>query len=289
VAVQANGNLVLVFLDRPEVHEINPRDRNPVPKLLHRFEGSSHVTGITEISPGVFAVIVGKNLIGNTLGGEWSLWKLDLNGSANSPQVTKITANIPKASLMNGLELLSPQAVLASDTVQGTIYRIDLQTGTTSFPFKSKELRGGIMSNVNFGLNGIKISGNYLYYTNTLGGAFVKIPIDRVTGAATGKAKVLATGLTGLDDFAIAPSGNEAFLVNQFTNEVVRVDLSGTDKVEKLAGNPKSGLILGPCAAAFGRSKADERTLYVVTSGQAAVSTPKDAGPLGGKILALNW
>jgi hypothetical protein len=279
IAVRSNGNLIVTLLDRPEVYELNPQTPNQEPRLVWQFQKASRVAGIVETSADQFAVVVGTYLLLNTFGGSYSIWSVDLRSA--QAKATPVSTNIPNAGLMNGLALIPNTTILLStDTLNGVIHRIDLRTGAASVAM-SKEL--GATSSITFGMNGLRIRDGYAYYTNTLTGLFCKIPIDTVTGAARGPAQVIASGLTGVDDFALAPEPDSAFIAYLFKNEIVHV-YGGTTSV--LAGSPTSGVVNGPCSAQFGRGPDDRRTLYVVTSGSSLLPVP-DAGTGGGKVLAI--
>jgi hypothetical protein len=278
LAVRSNGNLIITLLSAPDVYELNPFVANPSPTLIYTFPDANGAAGIVETSPDQFAILVVKTG-GFQIGGSYGLWNLDLRSGQS--KVTPIVVKVPGARLMNGLALLpSRAAVLSTDTFNGVIYRVDLKTGASNIAM-DKEVKAGYFTT--FGLNGLRIRDRYAYFTNTLTGFFGKIPIDPVSGAAMGKVDVLATGLLGVDDFALGPEADSAYISYLFKSQVIFVKNGAKDVV---AGSMASGAINGPCSAQFGRTAKDSKTLYVVTSGQYSLPGV-DVGTGGGKVVAL--
>jgi len=196
--------------------------------------------------------------------------------SAAEPKVKKVSDKI--AAGLNGLALLSPDVFLATDTAGGDIYRIDVKSGISEVGFKG----------VGRGVNGVRVKGKYVYYSNLFTGDFSRIPINATSATAAAVGESLGNVGFGADDFAMSPFSEEAFVVNQSRNQVIRVDITGTKKVNVLAGDPNSGLIAAPTSAQFGRTSKDARTLYVTTSGGTPLTAGlPDAGSGGGKVVAI--
>jgi sugar lactone lactonase YvrE len=277
IAIRSNGKILVVLLSAPEVWEINPSTSPATLRLVYRFNDFTRVTGIIETRPDVFAVITGKPAL-DLIGGSWALWQMEMTSNT----VRKIVAKVNGAGLLNGLTNLNDRAVLVSDTAKGVIYRFDLGTGAQEIVQKS----------LGFGLNGIRTKGNILYYSNTLKSGINEVAIDTKTGKATGKARVFGSDMgIGSDDFALSSAGDLAYVCNQFSHELIKVDLiSETAKSVAIAGSKKSGLLLGPTSAVFGRTANTSNTIYVTTAGKSMslqLTTPKDAGKGGGKVVAV--
>jgi len=277
IAVRSNDKLLVVLLTAPEVWEVDPITHS-MPRLVYKFPGFTRVTGIIETKPDVFAILSGKPPL-DTLGGLWALWELDVG----QPEAVarKVVAKISGAGILNGLTNLNKRAVLASDTAKGVVYRFDLQTGAQEVAIKGLGL----------GLNGVRIRDGFLYYSNTLKKGISKVKINIDTGETVGKTTIygLDSGL-GTDDFALSASGDAAYTCNQFSNELIKVDLTQENaKYVSIAGSKKSGLLLGPTSAVFGRMANTTNTIYVTTAGKSFVqlSTPKDHGNGGGKVVAV--
>jgi hypothetical protein len=268
IAVRSNGHLLLTFYDKPEVWQVDPLTRQAKPILVYRFPSANGCLGITEVSPDKFAVIVGKMKSKIDPGASSNIWTLDLRGGRlGASQITQ--QNAPPLNLLNGLTTLSPNAVLAADTVAGVIRCINLNNGAST-----------IVVNDTLGVNGVRLRGGILYYTNIIKGTFSQIPIDTRSGIATGQAQILAKNHFGADDFALDPKRNAAYGVNNLQNYVYHVDFAA--RISTTVA--KSSLLSGATSAQFGRAKGDEKTLYVTTNG----GTVKNVLNLAkGKIIAI--
>jgi hypothetical protein len=286
LAVRPNGKLILVRYDVPEVYELEPQSETPIPRLLKRWgDGAKSVSGCAETSPDIFAVLVLTPQPKSPKTKDFALWTVDFSSAGQDPVITMRAAKIPNAGLLNGLAPLSPTAVLAADTKNGVVHRIDLDTGNSAVVIEDSTMRL-----FGLGINGVRIRENELYFTNMAKGLFAKVPIASSTGEATGPVKVLAkTGLlgqlNGIDDFALGRKGDEAFIVNFAQNKLLKVDSSG--KVETLEGGIFSQTVPGPCSAQFGRTEKDEGILYVTTSGNALLPLPGARLGGGGQVLAV--
>ncbi|KAL2865288.1 uncharacterized protein BJX67DRAFT_389498 [Aspergillus lucknowensis] len=233
-------------LDSPEVMEVDPTHQHGDPRTVHTFDGATNATGITELSRDNYAVLTLNQAVDATT---VSLWTLQMN--ASSPIATKVADKVAGSALLNGLAVVSPNIVLATDTLVGGIVRIDLKTGEAD-----KVLEGDAFTK---GVNGLKYSEPYLYYTNSLEGVFGRVSVDPSTGEPTGEAEVIASGdvLVGADDFALAYWTEAAFVANFENNNIVRVNFdNGTAEVVVKD-------IPAPTSATFGSSGG----LYAVTSG----------------------
>lgn len=267
LAVRPNGNLILVAHDKPEIYEMDPRLPDLEPKLLHLFDNGASspikisANGITETSKDVYHVIVSSKIPGSLLGLAYdnAIYKIDYTSlkAIVEPVITKVLG-VPH--FLNGLATVSSTVVLASDTIGGVVYGIDLST-------KKAYVEAYIATKApGRGVNGIRIRDGFLYYNQMITGRFSKIPIDSEGGIATTEHPqhiAQGFGMIGIDDFAFGKSGNEAFLCQGFLNQVLKVDLS-KGSVHSIAGGLCSK-IKGPTSAQFSTIEGDERTLYVVT------------------------
>jgi hypothetical protein len=253
LAIRPNGRLILAFYDRPEVHTVNPFSPQELPQLVYRFPNATRVTGIAEYAPDKFAVLVGSNANDKDF---VALWNLELDMIAG-PMVTPISkTGIYGPETLEGLTMLNRNTLLASDPATGTVYKLNLQTGTGEPVVNEPEMTPTI--------SGIRYRAPYLYFTNSINGVFARIPLDENTALPMSSPEIIATKVVGVDNFALAPwAEHEAYLVNYEQNDVLKVDSDA--KVSILAQG-----ITAPTAAQFGRLQADRHTLYIVTSGDSS-------------------
>jgi hypothetical protein len=270
IAVRSNGNLVVVLYDRPEVWELNPLVPDAEPKMLIHFEGATRTTGITEPIADNFVVMVAMKA------GGFTVWNLDLTSLQTN--ATKALNTVPGAGALNGLTTLSSTVVLAADTRKGVVHRFDLAKGESTIvlrdPTMSLPLVGG-------GINGVRYRAGFLYYTSSFRGTLARIPIDATSAEATGPAEVLASGLIGLDDFALGRSHDEFLVMDWIRSKILKVTIGG--KVHVVATGADG--VAWPTSAQFGRTDADKNTIYVTSSGNPiALVFGKFEG---GKVLAV--
>ncbi|KAG8418458.1 hypothetical protein J3458_005868 [Metarhizium acridum] len=284
IAERPNGNLLVTLLDRPELHQIDPRHPANA-TLVHRFAGHTSLFGNAETSPDVFAIIAGNYSSGaGAQAGTYAVWSAGLAGDKGA-QVSKV-ADIPEANFLNGMTALDAGAgkILVSDSGRGLVLRVDTLSGEHATVLDNEAFKPAPNASIALGVNGIRLLDGYLYYTNTFAPLYGRVAIDRETGEAAGPFETISTNVLG-DDFALDKRGI-AYISANPRNEVVRVDQHGGTEV--VAGNLNSTLVPGPTAALLGKvqGRRGSQVLYVVTSGG-------QAGPIngtyteGGKILAL--
>ncbi|EFZ01930.1 hypothetical protein X797_004562 [Metarhizium robertsii] len=284
IAERRNGNLLLTLLDRPELYQIDPR--NPAnATLVHHFAGYTSLFGIAETSPDVFAIIAGNFTPGiGTQEGSYAIWSADFAGCKGA-EVSKIV-NVPEGKLLNGMTTLNANTgeVLVSDSGRGLVLRVDTKSRKYTRVLENDVFQPAPTAPIQLGINGIRLLGDHLYYTNTYASVYGRVAINPETGEAAGPFETISTGVKG-DDFVLDNQGN-AYIAANPENDVVRVDREGVTKV--LAGHLNSTLVPGPTAAWLGKApgRDGKRALYVATSGGRA-------GPIngtyteGGKLLVL--
>jgi hypothetical protein len=292
IAVRSSGKLLVTTITSPSLHQIDPFSSAPA-SLIHSFPHAKSALGIAEIQPDIFAVITGNwsTETFSTTNGSYSLWKIDLTGfecddfgrDIAIPDVTKI-ADIPEASFLNGLTLaaLSSPYLLAADSGLGVVWSINHYTGEYRVVLENELLKPASGQITVLGINGLHTREGYLYFTNSFQYIFARVPISP-QGTATGPYEVVANiGLA--DDFAFDKDGN-AYITQDPGDALEQVNPAG--KVTVLAGNTNSTVLEGDTAAAFGRTKQDGNTLYVVTNGGIA-GRPAGSSIVGGKVLAVD-
>lgn len=199
---------------------------------------------------------------------------------------------IPQMTLINGLASLSPTAILATDSYQGAIYKIDTSTGEASIVLQDSKTMATNSSSA--GVNGVKVlwprsdgettpSQVYVYYTNTNQALVARVPVNVETGTALGVVEILTQGnelLGQPDDFALLDDGS-VIVATGAANTLVHVGLDGA--VMTLAGSQGSLELASSTACQLGP---DGRVLYVTTAGGAEGAVNGTLyGP--GKVVAV--
>ena len=283
IAVRSNGKLLVTLVTSPEVWQIDPTTQSG--ELLYHFPNATSATGISEVSPDVFAVAVG-NTTDVGVPGTWSVWKIDLN--EKKANITKVV-DVPSADFLNGNTPLTTLAntILLSDSSQGVIYRVNVVTGAYSIVISDPAFAPNPAAPLSIGINGIKYKNRYVYFDNTFASPFfARIPVSN-SGEKTGPVEVIAatpnfeTGGAWGDDFALDQYCNA--WITTASSTLVKVTPEGTQEV--IAGGVNSTSIRGSTSAAFGRTGSTKKVLYITTNGGLAIPT---LGIVGGKVLSLD-
>ncbi|KAM7219257.1 hypothetical protein V8F06_005426 [Rhypophila decipiens] len=261
-----NGELLISTLSSPSIYKINPNSPSPALTVVATFPNVQRATGIAPVglkAAGKFAAV----------GGNENGWVLDdpvLNIFKLDGTIVDSIPGPSGASLLNGLIQmpLRPNVLLSADSVNGRIIRWNTLLRTATTVVTDPALAGGYANPAEplpLGVNGIKICGQYLYFTNTFQGTFGRFKINLLTGAKTGPVEILVqltlpTGFTNaFDDFTFDDAGNA--YVTQHLNTVIKVTPAGVVSVVPGTGNFASP-ILTPTSVAV---SADQKNLYVTT------------------------
>ena len=179
--------------------------------------------------------------------------------------------------LPNGLVFDRRGDLFVTDSVGGAIWRIPAN-GSAELWLQHPLLEGDNSAPppVPLGANGIAVRGGTLFVTNTEKGSVVRVPVKR--DISPGTLSVLAQGpaLMGADGLTLDIRGSLYVAVNG-QNTVVKVSPDGA-KLTTLA-TAADGLD-SPSDVAFGQSRRDRRTLFVVNFAIGpAFGFPPGAGP----------
>lgn len=286
LAVRSNGELLLTILTSPELHLLNPSDPKEA-VLIHKFEEVRGLTGIIEVKEDVFYV-TGSNFnlatFSNEAGSHF-VWEVDMTSfSKNSKANIKEIAHLTGAGLLNGIELFSKEegTILIADSEIGVVWKVNINDGKVENIIDVDEMKPPPPPELQMGINGLKVRGGYLYWSNTGFKLFCRIKIDG-EGKATGPVEVLERDIV-IDDFVFDKKGN-AWLTTHGMNTLAVVKPGGG--VVTAAGNIEKLTVAGGTACQFGRTSSDGDILYFVTTG--GMSAPvKGTEVEGGKVVAIN-
>jgi hypothetical protein len=173
------------------------------------------------------------------------------------------------------LAAVTNNILVTGDAQTGTIYTINIASGTATAVLQSALLNGTTTdpaaSLAHIGINGLKYHAGAIYYTNTALFIEAKIPINTSTGVPTGEPTTLTNYGTYTDELSFDHAGNQ--FVSTPLNGIVYQPAGTT------SANDSTLLVslYGANSNAFGRSSADSCVLYAtfdgVPSGIAKVDT----------------
>lgn len=267
LTIRSNGQILLNRLDIPEIWGLDPTTTPATGSKIISLPSALGLTGITEISTDVFAVVAGNFSVSTfaTGAGSWALYKVDLTGA--TPKSTLVTT-LPEVEFGIGVTPFTGgngTKVFLADAGKGSLYSVDMTTGKYEVLLTDPTMKAPASAFIQEGIHGLKYNFGYLYFTNTFGGTLNKIQIDTVTGKPVGSVVQVATGLNGPEDFSIAASG------------VAQVNVMSDGKVVKIDNTGKvTDLITakGCTSNAVNWGLGDEGLLFIATTGGAVLSAP---------------
>lgn len=238
IAVRPNGQILATNMNSNNLYAVNPTAKTSSTAL--QVTGATGLSGIAEYAPDLFAVIGGKGI-----------YKVDFT---TTPPKSSLIKTITEASNLNGLATLDNSTVLVADAGKGSVYRFDVNTGAYAEAIKDPTMApsGGIP----FGIDGIRVLDNVLWYTNIFRNSFHKVTIDPVSAKAVGSVTTLWTNLMG-DDLCIGPN-KKIYVTTNGRNSLVEVDPASSSPTPKTIAT-----IQGSTACHFGRTDADKNVVYV--------------------------
>ena len=284
LAVRHDGSILATTITSPEIYLIQPDPSNPSPRVIRGFNFNTGLLGITEIMPDTF-IVAGSNLTLATLTPapeSSNLYHVRFPNRHSNDATVSLAAHIPNIALPDGIVTLNDHTILVADPPNGQIWSVDTNTGAYHVVSSDPLLKGS-------GVDGLKIHGNKLYFTDTSERLLGRFTIDLETGIPLGNASVVVRypnnpPVVAYDDFALSRDGKTAYPVVAGGNTVTQVDIK-TGRQVTIAGNLNSTEIAQPTAANFGRN-GNEGILYVTTAGGLGIPVNGDER-IGGQIVAV--
>ncbi|KAJ7096977.1 hypothetical protein C8R43DRAFT_1169158, partial [Mycena crocata] len=263
IAVRPCNKLLLTSVTSPILSTFDPTATNGTLTEVFTFPNGTG-TGIVEYQPDVYAVVSSKFDIPTRRAeaGSVAIWRVDLTG--RTPRIAKVV-QLAESRMINGLAAVPghPDLVLAADSAIGAVYQISMSTGVARIAIQDEAMAPNPPLN-QLGINGLRVYGGALYFSNSQQGTFARVSVVVRAGEVRSVGKVEVLGRVEeagqqFDDFTFDGQGR-AWVTRQPDSLILLYALgNGTWAQTKVAGN-----FTGPTAAAFGRgSKAQKHTLYV--------------------------
>lgn len=247
----------------------------PNASLVYTIPGAGALSGITAISSDTYvvgaAIFRSIGVLEPGTGAFWSI-RVPTVGNGLGEAIAKKIADIPEAGFLNGFATL-PQGicrhrcnttVLAADSFNGQIWRVNIATGKYDVAIKVPEMAPQTALPV--GINGIKIQDGYLYWTNAATTSIYRLAIDAQGTPTPGAAveTLFYIESAQLDDFTIDDEGN-FWVATNADNRVIAIRPDGAQEV--VVGGKGTLTVAGDTSVRFGRGDGDKQTLYVTTGG----------------------
>ena len=277
-----SGDVLLSTFGSGNLLSIDPNARNPVPQKVAKLGDATGITAIAALPNHLYAVAGGTHTSFGFLNNTMTLFVVLAVGSRPTGAVVN-SIPVPGTAMMNGLAALpsNPFTVLSADSVGGRLLRINTLTRKVDVAWADAALGGGGNTDIPLGINGLKIVGNWLYFTNSGQGTFAKVAIDK-KGNKVGSVQVIAklpkpaNVSYAYDDFDFDRCGNAYVALH--SSRVVRITPEG--KQTTVAGCAGTAPVLkSPTSVS---TAADGKSIYICTGGDFA-------GPniTGGAVLKL--
>lgn len=282
MALRPSGSVLAIDLSAPNIYEV-PIDENCETRLVHTFTNTSGVSGIVESSPDSYLVVTGNFSFAkfSAIAGTYAVHRLNFDERTDRPQVKFIGA-IPTLIQPNGI-LSVPETpyLLIADSIAGKVYRYNTETLDMAVYFDHPLLKPAGTS-LQAGVNGIKFSRGYFYFSNTNQEIVARVRVSGRENTPIGDPEVVASQ-TLADDFIVNDYNGDIYVAENGINELgfVRGRGNGTTPVV-LAGSVNGTELAGPTAALWARGGEGKSLLVSSTGGIMGYLQGKDT--VGGRI-----
>ncbi|KAJ5723879.1 hypothetical protein N7488_001914 [Penicillium malachiteum] len=178
--LRPNGHLLLTTFYEGHLYTLNPHTENSQAELVAALPGATGLCGITTIAYEKYAVVGGVR--GTYHYENETVYTVDFSKDATNPVIKKV-ARLPTAIMLNGMAAMpkNPHIVLIGDAIR-------------SIPI---------------GVNGLKVVGNYVHFTNSARNTYGRIHVSD-DGDTFGEVEIIATldsTVNDWDDFMIDSNG----------------------------------------------------------------------------------
>lgn len=282
-----SGEILLSTFASGDLVSIDPRAPTPTPRTLARLgDDATGLTAIVRLPFNQYAVAGGTYMPFGFVNNTMALHVVKL-GTAASAGAVVASIPVPGTTMMNGLAALPhrPFTLLSADSVEGRLLRIDTLTRRVDVAWADPAFATGGTPETRLGINGIKIVGDWLYFTNSGQGTFSQVRIDR-DGNRAGNVQVIArlpapANVTyAFDDFDFDRCGNA--YVAMHSSWIVKISPGGelTTVAGGGQGPANAPAIKAPTSVS---TAADGKSVYISTGGDFL------APPVtGGQLLRLD-
>ncbi|KAI1373477.1 hypothetical protein F4677DRAFT_216607 [Hypoxylon crocopeplum] len=271
-ALRPNGKILASRLDEPELYTFNAEDPDSTPELLHNFEEEAN--GLINLCPipggnDEYLILSGVVDLVNIEFEHFIVWRVSLSPDDSSPpKVTKVT-EIQDTGFCIGIIAISDRVMLIPDSFKNCIWRLDIQTGQVALLVADDTMKAASGEGDYFGLNRVRVTDEYLWFTNTSAGMLCRIPIERVQDDASvgirtlGSVQVVTDDIPHCDGLALSRDQTTVFTCSytdgfiwkvsidpstgKGTTSVVMRNLASPTAVELVYVNDKPKLFIVCC------------------------------------------
>jgi hypothetical protein len=290
LVVRPSGSILANAFSIPVIYEVTI-DQNPHVNTIHTFPNATGVSGIAESwSPNLYFAVAGNFSFANfsSIPGSSTIYRIEFDEHTDEAEVTGL-ARLPTLIMPNGI-ITIPRTpyVLITDSIAGIIYRFDTETNdlTTYLDHPLLKPSGTFLQT---GVNGIKLSRQHLYFSNTDQELIARVPVSGWNAKPHGEPEIVASQ-TLADDFIVNDENGDVFIAENGDNELgfLSHNTYGNASVpETLVGSVNSTVLAGPTAARWAKGE-EGRTLIVTTTGGLLGYLAGGTHVVGGRINRID-
>ncbi|KAI1205541.1 uncharacterized protein F4807DRAFT_442975 [Annulohypoxylon truncatum] len=230
-ALRPNGKILTSRLDEPELYTFYAEDPDSTPELIYNFE--EHANGLINVCPlpgghDTYLVLSAIVDLVNITFEEFIVWRVQLSPDDSSPpEVTKV-CDIQNTGFSIGLIPVTERIFLVPDSFKNCIWRLDIQTAEVSLFVADDTMKAPPGEGNFFGLNRMRITKEFLWFTNTSAGMLCRIPIelDESEGIrTTGGVQIVADDIPHCDGLTLSRDQTSVYTVSYMDGHVWKVSV----------------------------------------------------------------
>ncbi|KAI5458840.1 hypothetical protein BGZ63DRAFT_456610 [Mariannaea sp. PMI_226] len=215
LVLRPSGSVIATVYTFPHIYEVGTAAKSK-PRLLHTFRNTTGACGITTSStPDVYFIITG-NFSFETFApvpGSYAIHRLSFE-KCGRPIVREL-APLGDIAQPNGMIAVpNTPYVLIADSRGGFVYRFNTETLQLTKYFDNPLLKPVPVGGVAFGVNGIKLSRGYLYFSSTNQQIVARIKASGREPRLHGDSEIVAVK-TPVDDFIVDDSNGDVYIAEQ--------------------------------------------------------------------------
>lgn len=268
LALRPSGSALATVYTFPHIYEVDVAEYS-IPRLLHTFHDTNGACGITASSePDVYFVLTG-NFSFETFNPEpesYAIHRLSFDKCGKA--VVKELSPLAIAQPNGMINVPNTPFVLIADSRGGFVYRFNIETLQLTTYFDDPLLKPKPIQGVVFGVNGVKLSNGFLYFSNTNRQIVARIKATGTEKRLEGSPDIVAVR-TPVDDFTVDDITGDIYIAQQGAASglgfVSRVAYGSQPKT--IVGGPNSTTLLDPTAAIWAKDAMGKTLIVSVTGG----------------------
>jgi sugar lactone lactonase YvrE len=232
MAIRPNGKGLMFRLDKPELWTADIDTPESEPELIHTFPD---IGGIINFCPLLgaeedYLVISGGVDMENVVFNDFAIQRVSLSPDDSRPPIVTKIAAFPDAGLLIAATALTERLILLADSGKHSIRWFNLETGKSGLLIEDDSMKVETEKDF-FGLNQLRISGGYLWFTNNSAGLLCKIPMEvnendsEVPVRLTGPIECIVDDIVNCDGLILSDNREHAYMINYVNGSLWRVDI----------------------------------------------------------------